>query len=354
MRIAYLAPLVESVPPALYGGTERVIAWLTEEMVRRGHEVTLFASGDSRTNARLVPGAPRALRLAGVRDAQPLTLSMVADAFARAHEFDIVHSHVDWLAFPFGRLIVQPVVHTLHGRLDLPFLPEIYARHPELDLVSISEAQRIPLPGVRFLATVHHGLPADLYAPAATQEDYVLFLGRMSDEKGPVLAIRAAQAAGVPLVLAAKVDPVERPYFEAEVEPLLRLPGVEFVGEVTDEQKEDLLGRARALLAPIDWPEPFGLMFIEAMACGTPVITRPLGSAPELVEHGRTGLLARTVDELAAAIHDVGRIDRGACRRTFEERFTVERMAASYEAVYRRVMGRENTLLADAAEARSG
>jgi glycosyltransferase involved in cell wall biosynthesis len=351
MRIAYLAPLVESVPPALYGGTERVIAWLTEEMVRRGHEVTLFASGASRTTAHLVPGAPGALRLAGVREAQPLTLSMVADAFARAHEFDIIHSHVDWLAFPFGRLIAQPVIHTLHGRLDLPFLPGIYARHPELDLISISDAQRAPLSGVRFLATVHHGLPADLYAPATVHDDYVLFLGRMSDEKGPVLAIRAAQAAGVRLIIAAKVDPVERPYFEAEVEPLMRLPRVEYVGEVTDEEKEELLGGARALLAPIDWPEPFGLMFIEALACGTPVITRPFGSVPELIEHGRTGLFANTVDELAAAIHAVERIDRVECRRVFEQRFTVARMGADYETVYRRIIGRQNTLLPDASKA---
>jgi len=338
MRIAQVAPLVESVPPALYGGTERVIHWLCEELLQRGHEVTLFASGDSRTRARLVPGAPRALRLAGVSDALPPTLAMVAEAFARAGEFDLLHCHVDWLAFPFGRLVGCPVVHTLHGRLDLPGLPELYARHPELELVSISDAQRTPLPETHFRATVHHGMPLDLLAPSAEQDEHVLFLGRTSPEKGLVLAVEAARAAGVKLLIAAKIDEFDREHFERDVRPLLDHPGVEFVGEVDDAGKERLLGRARALLAPIDWPEPFGLMFIEALACGTPVITRPCGSAEEIVEHGRTGLIALELDGLAAAIRDVGRIDRRTCRAEFERRFSAARMARDYEAVYEAVV----------------
>ena len=338
MRIAQVAPLVESVPPALYGGTERVIHWLSEELLQRGHEVTLFASGDSHTHARLVPGAPRALRLAGVSDALPPTLAMVAEAFRRAGDFDLLHCHVDWLAFPFGRLVGCPVVHTLHGRLDLPGLPELYALHPELELVSISDAQRAPLPDVHFRATVHHGMPLDLFRPGDAHDDYLLFLGRMSPEKGPVLALQAARRAGVKLLIAAKVDEPDREHFERDVRPLLDDPSVEFIGEVDDHEKARLLGRARALLAPIDWPEPFGLMFIEAFACGTPVITRPCGAAPEIVEHGRTGLIADGVDELAAAIGAIGRIDRRECRAEFERRFSAARMARDYEAVYTAVL----------------
>jgi glycosyltransferase involved in cell wall biosynthesis len=336
MRIAYLAPLIESVPPRAYGGTERVIHWLCEEMIDRGHDVTLFASGDSRTRARLVAGAPRSLRAAGVLDSLPLTLSMVVEAFAQAERFDLIHSHVDWPALPFSTLFDVPVIHTLHGRLDLPHLPAIYARHPEPMLVSISNAQRAPLPEGRFVATVYHGMPADLLRPSfGSREDYVLFLGRISREKGPVTAMRAARAAGLRLVIAAKVDPMDQPYFESEVRAEIAATGAEFVGEVTDDQKAALLGRARALLAPIEWPEPFGLVFIESLACGTPVITRPLGSAPEIVEHGRTGLIADTVEGLARAILDVERIDPRVCRASFEQRFTVERMARDYEAVYR-------------------
>jgi glycosyltransferase involved in cell wall biosynthesis len=344
MRIAYLAPLIESVPPRGYGGTERVIHWLSEAMIERGHEVTLFASGDSQTRARLVAGVPRALRASGVLDGQPLTLSMVGDAFAQADRFEVIHSHVDWLAFPFGGMVDVPVVHTLHGRLDLPHLPAIYARHPELTLVSISNAQRTPLPDTAFVATVYHGMPPDLLRPAAgPREDYVLFLGRIAPEKGPVIAMRAARAAGVRLVIAAKVDPMDEPYFASEVRGEIEATGAEFVGEVTDDEKTALLGRARALLAPIDWPEPFGLIFIEALACGTPVITRSCGSAREIIEHGKTGLIADAVDELAHAIHDVERIDPRVCRASFEQRFTVDRMAREYEAIYRRAIDAART-----------
>ena len=335
MRLAFIAPLAESVPPDRYGGTERVVSWLVEELVRRGHDVTLFASGDSRTRSVLVPIVPRALRLAGVNDHGPYHLIELGEVFERRDEFDLIHSHLDYLAFPFTKLSRTPVVHTLHGRLDLPWLPDIYRRYPGLHLVSISDAQRAPLPAVRFDATVHHGLPRDLLTFRARPDDYFLFLGRISPEKGPELAIQAARVAGVRLVLAAKVDPMDRAFFEADVEPLLDPPRIEYIGEVGDRDKDELLGGARALLLPIDWPEPFGLTFIEAMACGTPVITRPCGSVPEIVRPGVTGSLASTLDGLVAAIRDVDRIERAACRAEFLRRFTVERMTDDYERVYR-------------------
>ena len=340
MKIAQLAPLAESVPPPLYGGTERVVSWLCEELVRRGHEVTLFASGDSITAARLVPCVPRALRLSDVSDHMPWTLSMLGDAFARAEEFDIFHSHVDHLAFPFSRLTPKPVVHTLHGRLDIPHLFPIYGRYPDLSLISISDAQRRPIGADRFLATVYHGLPRRFYAFGERPDDYVLFLGRISPEKGPLLAIEAAKRAGVRLVIAAKVDHVDRAYFEREVQPALHHHLVDYIGEVTDEEKRGLIARARGLLAPIDWPEPFGLIFIEALACGTPVITRPCGSVPELLRHGHTALIASTLEEFVLAIREIDGIDRRACRAEFEARFTVERMANDYERAYREAASR--------------
>jgi glycosyltransferase involved in cell wall biosynthesis len=334
MKIAQIAPLVESVPPPRYGGTERVVGWLCDELVRRGHEVTLFASGDSVTSATLVPCAARALRHARVTDHTGLTIRMLGDAFERASEFDLLHSHVDFLAFPFTRLVERPVVHTIHGRLDLPHLPEIYEHYPDLALVSISNAQRLPLGIQRFMATVHHGLPRDLYGFRERADDYLLFLGRISPEKGPLFAVQAARRAGAHLVVAAKVDPADRTYFERDVRPVLSHPGIEFVGEISDKEKRDLLGRARALLAPIDWPEPFGLVFIESLACGTPVITRPCGSVSELLRHGQTALIATTLEETVAAIHEVESLDRRTCRLEFEARFTVDRMASDYERVY--------------------
>ena len=338
VRLGFIAPLVERVPPAAYGGTERVVSWLVEELVRRGHDVTLFASSDSLTAASLAEGAPPALRLAGIAPDLPYHLVHLGEAFARAPEFDVLHAHLDFLAFPFVRLVDTPVVHTLHGRLDLPWQPEIFSRFKGLRLVSISDAQRTPLPGVEFLATVYHGLPRSLFRFHADPEDYVLFLGRVSPEKGPVLAIQAARAAGVTLKIAAKVDANDREYFAREVEPLLDPPHVEYLGEVDDARKGELLGHARALLLPIDWPEPFGLTFIEALACGTPVITRACGSAPEIVRPGKTGILGSDVASLARAIAEVGRIDRRACRADFEERYTVERMTDDYEAVYAKIL----------------
>jgi glycosyltransferase involved in cell wall biosynthesis len=263
---------------------------------------------------------------------------MLGEAFLRAGEFDLVHSHVDYLAYPFERLVRTPVVHTLHGRLDLPWLSEIYRRYPELRLVSISAAQRAPLPGVRFLGTVHHGLPRELYRFRPRAGEHLLFLGRISPEKGPLAAIAAARRAGVRLLLAAKVDPVDREFFERDVRPELDPPRVEYVGEVDDAEKQELLGGARALLLPVDWPEPFGLAFIEALACGTPIVTCPCGSVPEIVREGVNGFVAADVDGLADAIGQLGRIERAACRADFERRFTVERMADGYEALYRRVL----------------
>ena len=338
MRLAFVAPLVESVPPSKYGGTERVVSWLVEELVRRGHDVTLFASSDSRTSARLAAGSPRALRLGKIGAEVNYHLDLLGRAFTRAGEFDLVHAHLDCLAFPFARLVDVPVVHTLHGRLDLPWQRDFFGRYPDGLFVSISDAQRAPLPDVRFTATVHHGMPRDLFRFHGSPEDYLLFLGRVSPEKGPVPAIEAARVAGVPLKIAAKVDANDRAFFESEVEPLLDPPRIEYLGEVDDARKEELLGSARALLLPIDWPEPFGLTFIEALACGTPVITRSCGSAPEILRSGVSTLFGTDVASLARAIGEVDRIDRRACREEFEARYTVERMADDYEALYAKIL----------------
>ena len=344
MRIAQVAPLFESVPPRLYGGTERVVSYLTEELVRRGHDVTLFASGDSRTSARWSPSwtAPPAWTepapaVIGAEFTRELGL-----VFGRARDFDVIHCHVDYLAFPFDGLTPTPTVHTMHGRLDLPHLVPVYRQFRTVPLVSISDAQRAPLEplGVRWAATVHHGLPVERYAFAPRDEGYLAFLGRISPEKRADLAIEIARRVGLPLKIAAKVDPADREYFERVVEPLLDDPLVEFLGEIGEADKPAFLGGARALLFPIDWPEPFGLVMIEAMACGTPVIARPCGSVPEVVVDGRTGFLADTLAELADAVKRVDELDRAECRRHVEARFSVDRMAEDYERVYRRLGAR--------------
>ena len=344
MRIAQVAPLFESVPPRLYGGTERIVSYLTEELVRRGHDVTLFASGDSRTSARLVPIVDRATRLNGTSHGVigaefTRELGMV---FARARDFDVIHCHVDYLAFPFDGLTPTPTVHTMHGRLDLPHLVSMYRQFRTVPLVSISDAQREPLEplGVRWAGTVYHGLPVDRYAFAPRDEGYLAFLGRISPEKRADLAIEVAQRVGLPLKIAAKVDPADQEYFERVVEPMLDDPLVEFLGEIGEQDKPAFLGGARALLFPIDWPEPFGLVMIEAMACGTPVIARPCGSVPEVVIDGRTGFLADTLVDLADAVKRVDELDRAECRRHVETRFSVSRMAEEYERVYRRLGAR--------------
>ena len=343
MRIAQVAPLYESVPPRLYGGTERVVGWLTEELVRRGHEVTLFASGDSRTRARLVSAWPRALRLdPGQPDPTALHTLELSQVFSHADDFDVVHCHVDYLAFPYGRLVPTPVVHTLHGRLDLRPLIHVLRGLRDVTLVSISDSQRTPLAqlDLNWVATVHHGLPmSDVpYEAAGGRGRYLAFLGRMSAEKGPEQAIAVAKRVGLPLVMAAKVDRADREYFERVVRPLLDHPLVEYVGELDDAEKWRLLHDAIALLFPIDWPEPFGLAMIEALASGTPVVARPFGAVPEIVRDGEVGFLGETVDELVAAVKRIDVIDRAHCRRWAEERFSVGAMADRYEAVYRRLI----------------
>jgi glycosyltransferase involved in cell wall biosynthesis len=340
MHIAQIAPLVESVPPESYGGTERVVAWLTEELIRRGHRVTLFASGDSHTRATLVAPYPRALRLdPACPDPLPLHVAMLADVIARAGEFDVIHSHADVIGLLLDAAVRTPVVHTLHGRLDLPVLRPLFARLPRARVVSISDAQRGGLAGidVNWTATVHHGLPMDdiPFDEGGGRGGYLAFLGRMSREKRPDLAIEVARRLGLPLKLAAKIDRIDEEYFEREVRPLLDDPLVEFVGEVDEMGKRAFLHDALCLLFPIDWPEPFGLVMIEALACGTPVVARPLGSAAELVEDGVTGYLAESVGEMARAVKRIDLLDRATCRRRAEERFSITRMADEYETVYR-------------------
>ena len=337
MKIAQIAPLAESVPPRLYGGTERVVSYLTEELVRLGHDVTLFASGDSQTGARLVACAPRALRLdPRVRDPLPHHLLMIERVRSRAHEFDVLHFHVEHVHLPLFRPIARKCVTTLHGRLDLPDLPALYREFADMPLVSISDAQRKPLPYANWVGTVYHGLP-DPVCPfnPAPRGRYLAFLGRVSPEKGIERAIEIARRAAMPLRIAAKIDPSEEGYWRSRVAPLLSGPLVDFIGEVTEEQKPALLGNATALLFPIAWPEPFGLAMIEAMSCGTRVIAWPHGSVPEIVEHGVTGFVVGSIDEAVAAVHEAARLDRAQVRRRCEERFSAARMARDYLAVYR-------------------
>jgi len=338
MRIAQVAPLYERVPPELYGGTERVVSHLTEELVRLGHDVTLFAAGGSLTRARLRAACPRALRLdPSCRDPLAYHVRMLAEVYRHADEFDIIHNHTDYLGLPLAGLSATPTVITLHGRLDIPEIAPLYADYPDVPLVSISDAQRVHMPNANWTATVQHGLPPAMFPYAERTGDYALFLGRISPEKCPDSAIRIARRTGVRLLIAAKVDPVDRSYFEEKIRPLLNDPLVEFLGEVGDARKAELLGGARALLFPIDWPEPFGLAMIEALACGTPVIARRRGSVPEIVRHGVSGWIGETDDELAAALARVGEISRAACRREFELRFTVGAMACRYLDVYERI-----------------
>jgi glycosyltransferase involved in cell wall biosynthesis len=348
MRIAQIAPLAESVPPKLYGGTERIVSYLTEELVRQGHEVTLFASGDSITAARLNHCTPTALRLnPEIRDPLPYHMMMLERVRQHADEFDVLHFHIDLMQFPLLRMLKTPAVTTLHGRLDLPDLEPFYRTFPDIALISISDSQRRPMPPVRWVGTVHHGLPRDLHAfsPAPAAEPYLAFLGRISPEKRPDRAIEIATRAGMPLRIAAKIDNVDLDYWRAEIEPLiLGNPLVEYVGEIGEADKSAFLGGAAAVLFPIDWPEPFGLVMIEAMACGTPVIAFPNGSVPEVIDHGVTGLLAETVEEAAAAVPAAAALDRARIRATFETRFSIERVAADYLQVYLSLCGRGRPL----------
>ena len=346
LRIAQVAPLYERVPPKLYGGTERIVAYLTDELVRRGHAVTLFASGDSRCAARLEAPVARALRLdPGAQDHLAPHVLELAEVFERAQEFDIVHCHTGYLAFPLARFSQAATIHTMHGRLDLPDVFPVYRHFRDEPLVSISMDQRRPLDGlgVTWAGTVYHGLPMGQFAYSRGGGEYLAFLGRISPEKRPDLAIAVAKQAGVPLKIAAKVDPVDRGYFEREIEHLLDHPLIDFVGEIGEDDKPAFLGGARALLFPIDWPEPCGLVMIEALACGTPVIARRCGSVPEVIRPGRTGFIADSVAEMARAVRALDRIDRAECRRDAEQRFSVEHMADGYEQLYRQLGARVRT-----------
>jgi len=347
MRIAQIAPLWESVPPQRYGGTERIVSYITEELVRRGHEVTLFASGDSVTTARLEAICPQALRLnAGIfnRDAPHILLQERAFG-SMAEEFDLIHSHLDFVGFPLARRIRTPVLTTLHGRLDLPELTPVFREFSEIPLISISDAQRRPLPWANWAGTVHHGLP-DFYAPHFEQGQYLAFLGRIAPEKRPDQAIEVAKRVGIPLKIAAKVDPADDAYFRAEIEPMLNHPLIEFIGEISDDEKEEFVGNAVALVCPYDWPEPFGIVFIEALACGTPVLAYRRGSVPEIIEHGVTGFISETFDEMVASVADLDMIDRRRCRAAFDLRFTVERMVTDYLKIYEELVQEKRFLAA--------
>ncbi len=342
MKIAQIAPLAESVPPKLYGGTERIVSYLTEELVRQGHDVTLFASGDSITEATLVACSDVALRLnSAVHDHLPHQIVLLEEIRRRAHEFDVLHFHIDLLHFPLIRDFADRTVTTLHGRLDLPDLKPFYKAFPDVPLVSISNDQRRPMPPVNWAGTVHHGLPADLLSfTAKPKGDYLAFLGRISPEKQPDRAIQIAAKAGMSLKIAAKIDDADNAYWETVIEPMIKShPNVEFIGEINERQKTDFLGNAGALLFPIDWPEPFGLVMIEAMACGAPVIAFAHGSVPEVIDNGISGIVVDSVTEAAENVEWALRMDRHRVRATFERRFSAKRMARDYLDIYRDLPG---------------
>jgi glycosyltransferase involved in cell wall biosynthesis len=341
MKIAQIAPLSESVPPKLYGGTERAVSYLTEELVRQGHEVTLFASGDSRTSARLVRCCEMALRLNPVvKDHVPYHIVMLNEVRRRAAEFDVLHFHVDLLHFPLLHEFDGRAVTTLHGRLDLPDLKPFFAAYRDAPLVSISRAQRCPLPaGLNWVGNVAHGLPRELPFTRDPTGGYLAFLGRISPEKRPDRAVEIAARAGLQLKIAAKIDRADQTYWDGVIAPLLKVHrNVEFIGEISEREKAAFLGNARALLFPIDWPEPFGLVMIEAMACGTPVVAFRSGSVPEVVDDEVSGFVVGNVNEAVAAVTRLGAIDRRKVRAVFENRFTVERMAEDYITIYRRLI----------------
>jgi glycosyltransferase involved in cell wall biosynthesis len=338
LRIAQVAPLYESVPPKLYGGTERVVSYLTEELVREGHDVTLFASGDSETSAHLVACCAESLRLkSDCIDQLAHHVVMIEQVFRMAQRFDVIHFHIDYLHFPMSRRQSTPQVTTLHGRLDIPDLQPLYGEFPEMPLVSISDAQRAPLPQVNWVGTVYHGLPPGLYTFQPAHAGYLAFLGRISPEKRVDRAIEIAQQAGLPIKIAAKIDRQDLEYYVQEIEPLFSLPGVEFVGEIGEREKGAFLGGAAALLFPIDWSEPFGLVMIEAMACGTPIIAWPGGSVEEVMEDGVSGFVVEDVGDAVRAVERVPSLDRRGVRSVFDRRFTVDRMAHDYVQIYARL-----------------
>ncbi len=337
MRIAQVAPLYESVPPALYGGTERVVSYLAETLVQMGHQVTLFASGDSRTSAALIAPCDRALRLdTRCRDPLAYHMIMLDEVFRRADDFDVIHFHVDYLHFALSARTAVPDLTTLHGRLDLPELHPIYRQFPQRPLVSISNSQREPLRWANWRATIYHGVDMRQFKFHSIPGAYLAFLGRISPEKRVDRAIQIAKITGIPLRIAAKIDRVDAEYFRAEIEPLLDHPLVEYIGEIGDHEKSSFLGGARALLFPIDWPEPFGLAMIEAMACGSPVVAFDRGSVREVIDEGITGRIVSSVEQAAAAVQSIANLDRAQCRKVFEQRFSANRMAKDYLIQYRR------------------
>ena len=341
MRIAQVAPLIESVPPKHYGGTERIVSYLTEELVRAGHEVTLFASGDSVTNARLIAPFRRSVRRnERCKDPMAREVILIDHVVEHAREFDVIHFHTGYLHFAVSRHLPVPHVTTLHGRLDMLDLVRVFDRFRDVPVISISDSQREPVPWANWQATIYHGLPKDLFRFYPDRGDYLAFLGRISPEKRADRAIEIAKRVDMPLKIAAKVDRADRRYFKRVVEPLLNDPHVEWVGEISDQHKNEFLGNAYALLFPIDWPEPFGLVMIEAMACGTPVIAYESGSVPEVMEDGITGFVVGELDEAAEAIGRVADLSRERCREVFENRFTATRMADDYMEVYEQMVHR--------------
>ena len=348
MRIAQVAPLYESVPPQLYGGTERIVSYITEELVALGHEVTLYAAGDSKTKAKLVSVCPESLRLAkGCIDTlshHQVMLEMISRDFPR---YDIIHFHIDYLHFLTSRLLGLRTLTTLHGRLDIPDLKPLYAAFPDMPVVSISDSQRRPLPEANWAGTVKHGLPEQLLPFTPEPKDYFAFVGRISPEKRVDRAIEIATALGVKLRVAAKVDNADRQYFEREIEPLFKNPLVEYIGEIGESDKAEFVGKARALLFPIDWPEPFGLVMIEAMACGTPVVAFNHGSVPEVMKDGVTGFIVHDMPGAIAAARRVGELDREKVRGHFEQCFTAARMARDYVKLYERTIAEADRNMTD-------
>lgn len=337
LKIAQIAPLYESVPPKLYGGTERVVAYLTDELVKQGYDVTLFASGDSITKANLVSATPHALRLQECSDYLAWHIVQMGQVLERAHEFDILHFHTDYLHFPFTEDKNIATLTTLHGRLDIPELRPVYQQFPDAPVVSISNAQRIPLPMANWVGTVNHGLPPQLYKQGNGDGQYLAFIGRISHEKRPDRAIEIARATNMPLKIAAKVDKADQQYFEKKIKRLLKQPHVEFLGEIGESEKAEFLGNARALLFPIDWPEPFGMVMIEAMACGTPVIAWNCGSVPEVITHGKTGYIVENIPQAISALKNIQSFNRDECRAEFERRFSVTTMAKNYLRLYEKL-----------------
>jgi glycosyltransferase involved in cell wall biosynthesis len=351
MRIAQIAPLMESVPPKLYGGTERIVSYLTEELVKLGHDVTLFASGDSVTSAKLVSCVPTALRLdPKVCDVIPYYMLMLDRVRSQSQQFDILHFHIDYLHFPLFRDMSSRVLTTLHGRQDLPDNKPIYIGFDEMRLISISDSQRTPISIANFAKTIYHGLPGtELKLTLRPQGGYLAFLGRIAPEKGPETAIQIARSAGIPLKIAAKIDRVDEQYFRERIAPFLDQPGIEFIGEINEHQKAEFLGQASGLLFPIDWPEPFGLVMIEAMACGTPVLAFDRGSVSEIIEDGKTGIVVRSKDEAIKKLPDLLTLNRRRIRHEFERRFSAQRMAYDHIGLYQELLKDERERLVQSA-----